>query len=70
MESWCCDMHLLRLRPSCWFTRAVQFKDEPAALKLKHDAAGIVGFANSGLHRSCPAHAAAPRCCYPGNTSA
>lgn len=25
-----------------------QFKDEPAALKLKHDAAGVVGFANSG----------------------
>jgi hypothetical protein len=35
----------------------LQFKDEPAALKLKHDAAGVVGFANSGkkgqhlLHR-------------------
>lgn len=27
----------------------LQFKDEPAALKLKHDAAGVVGFANSGL---------------------
>ncbi|EFN54797.1 hypothetical protein CHLNCDRAFT_13673, partial [Chlorella variabilis] len=25
-----------------------KFKDEPAALKLKHDAAGVVGFANSG----------------------
>jgi hypothetical protein len=27
---------------------SLQFKDEPAALKLKHDAAGVVGFANSG----------------------
>ncbi|KAL4452330.1 hypothetical protein ABPG75_007992 [Micractinium tetrahymenae] len=27
-----------------------KFKDEPAALKLKHDAAGVVGFANSGKH--------------------
>ena len=26
----------------------LQFKDEPAALKLKHDAAGVVGMANSG----------------------
>ena len=27
-----------------------KFKDEPAALKLKHDAAGVVSMANSGKH--------------------
>lgn len=43
-----------------------KFKDEPAALKLRHDAAGVVGFANSGKHSNTSqfyiTFAAAPQC--------
>ncbi len=41
----CCLLLTTPLPPP---TAAPQFKDEPAALKLKHDGAGVVGFANSG----------------------
>lgn len=43
-----------------------KFKDEPAALKRKHDAAGVIGMANSGKNgNGCQFYvtlAAAPRC--------
>ena len=43
-----------------------KFKDEAAALKRKHDAAGVVGMANSGKNgNGCQFYltlAAAPRC--------
>lgn len=43
-----------------------KFKDEPSALKRKHDAAGVVGMANSGKNgNGCQFYltlAAAPRC--------
>ncbi|PRW57312.1 peptidylprolyl cis-trans cyclophilin-type domain containing [Chlorella sorokiniana] len=43
-----------------------KFKDEPAALKLKHAAAGVVGFANSGKNSNTSqfyiTFAAAPQC--------
>lgn len=49
--AWCCKRSR-RLDPEGVTVPACcavpQFKDEPAALKLKHDAAGVVGFANSG----------------------
>lgn len=46
-----------------------QFKDEPAALKLKHDAVGVVGFANSGERLAAAPGPSLPTllhaCCWP-----